>query len=97
MEINLFVSAGYVIRKVIANSLEYSRKDSCILLDVGEGTCGQIYRFYGSEAPNVICKIKAVYVSHLHADHHIGSYALLQSRPTTKYNNWPILSFNFQD
>lgn len=54
--------------------MQICRQDSCILLDVGEGTCGQIYRFYGDEAPKVIAKIKAIYVSHMHADHHIGKY-----------------------
>lgn len=53
----------------------YCRKDTCIILDAGEGTCGQIYRFYGEEANDVIIKIKAVYISHLHADHHIGKWS----------------------
>lgn len=48
-------------------------KDTCLLLDVGEGTLGQIHRFYGVEAENVIKKLKAIYISHLHADHHIGN------------------------
>lgn len=47
-------------------------KEACVLLDVGEGTLGQILRFYGQEADDVIRKLKAIYISHLHADHHIG-------------------------
>lgn len=48
-------------------------KDSCILLDCGEGTAGQLVRFYGKAASDeVYRKLKAIYVSHLHADHHIG-------------------------
>lgn len=43
-----------------------------MLLDVGEGTLGQIIRFYGDKADDVIQKLKAIYISHLHADHHIG-------------------------
>lgn len=50
----------------------FYRKDACILLDAGEGTCGQLHRFYGSETYDIIKKLKAVYISHLHADHHIG-------------------------
>lgn len=45
-----------------------------MLLDVGEGTLGQIIRFYGDEADDVIRKLKAIYISHMHADHHIGMY-----------------------
>lgn len=51
----------------------YCRPDSCILLDCGEGTSAQLKRFYGIEKSNEIFnKLKAVYISHLHADHHIG-------------------------
>ncbi|XP_011335236.1 ribonuclease Z, mitochondrial isoform X2 [Ooceraea biroi] len=52
-----------------------------ILLDCGEGTFGQIVRIYGrSEADNIVKTIKAVYVSHLHADHHMGLINLLKER-----------------
>lgn len=61
------------------HELVYS-KDTCILLDVGEGTMGQIHRFYGDEAENVIKKLKAIYISHLHADHHIGLFGIIQLR-----------------
>lgn len=56
----------------IQNFIDIYRKDSCLLLDAGEGTYGQIIRFYGPEASDVIRKIKAIYISHMHADHHIG-------------------------
>lgn len=44
------------------------------MLDCGEGTLGQIERFYGEKAEEVIRKLKAIYISHLHADHHIGLF-----------------------
>jgi ribonuclease Z len=51
--------------------------DSCIMLDCGEGTCGQLYRFYGkTEGDAVMKKLKAIYISHLHADHHIGKIGM---------------------
>lgn len=57
--------------------LFFFRKDSCILLDCGEGTYGQIIRFYGAEeSKEVFRKLKAIYISHLHADHHIGKFHL---------------------
>lgn len=41
---------------------------------------GQIHRFYGDKAENVIKKLKAIYISHLHADHHIGLFGIIQLR-----------------
>lgn len=52
-----------------------------MLMDCGEGTYGQIVRFYGPErAAQVLSKLVAVYISHLHADHHIGLIGLLLGR-----------------
>lgn len=50
-------------------------------MDCGEGTYGQLVRFYGPEKSKQIMKdLKAVYISHLHADHHIGLVGLLKGR-----------------
>lgn len=52
-----------------------------MLLDCGEGTYGQLVRFYGQEkSTEVLANVNAVYVSHLHADHHIGLIGFLQGR-----------------
>lgn len=51
-----------------------------ILLDCGEGTYGQLVRFFGDTVDHELSKINAVYISHLHADHHIGLIGLLQGR-----------------
>jgi ribonuclease Z len=52
-----------------------------IILDCGEGTFGQIIRFYGHDkAYQILSKTKAIYISHLHADHHLGLIGLLQGR-----------------
>ncbi|XP_077300737.1 ribonuclease Z [Arctopsyche grandis] len=54
---------------------------NCILLDCGEGTYGQMLRFYGkNEIDNILRDMKAVYISHLHADHHIGLISIIQGR-----------------
>lgn len=51
------------------------------MADCGEGTYGQIIRFFGVEKANeILCNLKGIYVSHLHADHHIGLVGLLQGR-----------------
>lgn len=58
-----------------------SSSDCVIVMDCGEGTFGQIVRFYGQDrSDHVLSKIKAVYISHLHADHHLGLIGVLQGR-----------------
>lgn len=47
--------------------------DRSLLLDCGEGTFGQLCRHYGDEVDRVLGTLAAVFVSHLHADHHTVS------------------------
>ncbi|CAH3997795.1 unnamed protein product [Pieris brassicae] len=52
-----------------------------MLLDCGEGTFNQLVRFYGPKRVNTFLRsLKAIFVSHLHADHHIGLMGVLQGR-----------------
>lgn len=61
--------------------LVHTSPDSCLLLDCGEGTAAQMRRFYGAERyATVLRQLRAIYVSHLHADHHIGLIGVLQER-----------------
>ncbi|XP_067209587.1 ribonuclease Z, mitochondrial isoform X3 [Linepithema humile] len=56
-------------------------EDHSMVLDCSEGTFRQIMKIYGkSETDKILKTIKAVYVSHLHADHHIGLIGLLKER-----------------
>ncbi|KAK2581362.1 hypothetical protein KPH14_008128 [Odynerus spinipes] len=56
-------------------------EDHSILLDCSEGTLTQIVRAYGLSKLNLIlATIKVIFVSHLHADHHLGLIAILQQR-----------------
>lgn len=47
--------------------------DKSLLLDCGEGTFGQLCRHYGDNVDRVLGTLAAVFVSHLHADHHTVS------------------------
>lgn len=72
----LFLGTGSCIpnktRNVSAILIHVS-EEAYFLMDCGEGTTSQIYRFYGDEkGREVISKLKGIYVSHLHADHHLG-------------------------
>jgi len=43
-----------------------------MLLDCGENTLGQLHRHFGSAAiVGILRKLRAIFVSHLHADHHL--------------------------
>jgi len=52
-----------------------------MLLDCGEGSYGQIFRAYGPQtANNILLNLKVVFISHIHADHHLGLIRILQKR-----------------
>ena len=52
-----------------------------MLLDVGEGTVGQLTRARPEESfCDILRGIKAVWISHPHADHHLGLLRLLSER-----------------
>lgn len=67
-------------RNVSANLIHVNELN-CALLDCGEGTLGQIVRFYGRDgADEVLKNMKLIFVSHLHADHHLGLINILNRR-----------------
>ncbi|KAI5723587.1 hypothetical protein M8J76_008409 [Diaphorina citri] len=53
--------------------------DTCILLDCGEGTYSQLVRLYGSAVDTLLSQLSAVYISHLHADHHLGLFSVIKA------------------
>uniref|UniRef100_A0ABI8A204 Zinc phosphodiesterase ELAC protein 2 n=1 Tax=Felis catus TaxID=9685 RepID=A0ABI8A204_FELCA len=59
---------------------EWQSPDRSLLLDCGEGTFGQLCRHYGDEVDRVLGTLAAVFVSHLHADHHTGLLNILLQR-----------------
>ncbi|XP_026376809.2 zinc phosphodiesterase ELAC protein 2 [Ursus arctos] len=67
------------IRNVSATLVNIS-PDRSLLLDCGEGTFGQLCRHYGDEVDRVLGTLAAVFVSHLHADHHTGLLNILLQR-----------------
>ncbi|OBT64080.1 hypothetical protein VE03_06682 [Pseudogymnoascus sp. 23342-1-I1] len=49
------------------------------LFDCGENTLGQLKRVFGEEMPQILRDLKAIWISHLHADHHLGTVSVLQA------------------
>ncbi|KAK4668004.1 uncharacterized protein QC764_702750 [Podospora pseudoanserina] len=48
------------------------------LFDCGENTLGQLRRLYGNEGTDEVLKdLRAIYISHLHADHHFGTASMM--------------------
>lgn len=47
-----------------------------MLLDCGEGTLGQMYRFYGDRTHEVLKKLRGIFISHMHMDHYMGELCI---------------------
>ncbi|XP_055317663.1 ribonuclease Z, mitochondrial-like [Sitodiplosis mosellana] len=79
------------VTKTVTAILVHTAPDSSILLDCGEGTVGQICRFYGSRTEDVIRNIKALHITHMHGDHHMGVMDLIRTRQKYMPQNRPPL------
>lgn len=52
-----------------------------VLLDCGEGTWGQMVRLMGLEgAQRAVGMLRVIFISHMHADHHLGLLTVLHQR-----------------
>ena len=64
-------------RNVSATLLRIPGKGS-YLFDCGENTIGQLLRVFGPEnVAEVLLDLKLIWISHLHADHHLGTLGVL--------------------
>src|SRR5690606_302726 len=61
-----------------------------MLLDCGEGSMGQLFRHVGGcrqRFQEQVNAIQVVWISHNHADHHLGLLRLLQLRKVNNLNS----------
>lgn len=79
-------------RNVSANMLRVPGYGN-YLLDAGENTLGQLYRVFGPELPQILRELRMIWISHLHADHHLGTASVIKAwhdatkdDPSTKDN-----------
>ncbi|ROW15052.1 hypothetical protein VPNG_03393 [Cytospora leucostoma] len=50
------------------------------LFDCGENTLGQLRRMYGiAGADDILRELKVIWISHLHADHHLGTASIIRA------------------
>ncbi|KAI1393621.1 uncharacterized protein F4822DRAFT_18915 [Hypoxylon trugodes] len=49
------------------------------LFDAGENTLGQLRRVFGDETPEILRDLKGIWISHLHADHHLGTASVIKA------------------
>lgn len=50
------------------------------LFDAGESTLGQLRRMYGfAKTDEILADLKAIWISHLHADHHLGTASIIKA------------------
>ena len=67
-----YFTTPYVIAFVMLITRCCYSDTASMLFDCGEGTYGQLYRHYGDYFSNrVLLRLKAVFISHIHADHHL--------------------------
>ncbi|QPG74828.1 hypothetical protein FOA43_002164 [Brettanomyces nanus] len=68
-------------RNVLSNLVRVPYKGvyRCILLDAGENTLGTIKRLFSDEdVDQIFAELGMIYLSHLHADHHMGITSIIQ-------------------
>ncbi|XP_073516349.1 zinc phosphodiesterase ELAC protein 2 [Phyllobates terribilis] len=64
----------------VSSTLVHVSPSALMLLDCGEGTFGQLHRHYGDGVDDVLSRLSAVFISHIHADHHTGLLRLVLER-----------------
>lgn len=65
--------------RVVSATLVKIPNYGSIMLDAGEGTYGQMMRRFGIDrVDEEVSRIRCLFVSHLHADHHLGVVQLIR-------------------
>lgn len=60
------------------------------LFDAGEGTIGQLQRVFDTdELVDVLKDLRMIWISHLHADHHLGTASVIREWYRAKHNSIP--------
>lgn len=82
-EVIFFGTASAIPQKNrnVSSFLINSSPESAILCDCGESTFLQMIQMFGAEKTDAILRrIKMIFISHLHADHHLGLFSIFLQR-----------------
>lgn len=88
-----------VIPLVSATLLDMNN-DGTFFLDIGEGTYGQMFRQFGGYERSAdqkdsvdarIRRLKGIFISHLHADHHLGTVTVIDRWNKVLLDPWAVL------
>ena len=61
------------------------------LFDCGEGTLGQLQRVFGTtKLVEILGDLRMIWISHLHADHHLGTASVIREWYKVKHNSVPL-------
>jgi ribonuclease Z len=62
------------------------------ILDCGENTIGQLKRMYPhDELVEILRDLRMIWISHIHADHHLGTIGLIKAWYEATHQNYPLL------
>lgn len=78
-----FLGTGASIPSKYRNvtSILLRNKEASLLMDCGEASLGQLYKCFGQEGTNDILRsLKCIWISHIHADHHMGLASVIGAR-----------------
>lgn len=85
-----FQSVNYSIHLIFQVTGKFLRFEGVgMFIDAGEGTLGQMRRKYGLETELILQNTLILWISHLHADHHIGIIRILLEKQ--RFNSNPTL------
>lgn len=71
------VQKWYIYSNLVSSN--YVRiPDGSVLLDVGEGSLGQLHRLFAENMNDELQQLGMIFVSHLHADHHLGGFSIIR-------------------
>jgi ribonuclease Z len=66
-----------------------------MLLDAGENTMGQLRRVYpANELDEIMKELRVIWISHMHADHHLGTVSVIREWYKTVHGSQPAPIIN---
>jgi ribonuclease Z len=66
-----------------------------MLLDAGENTMGQLRRVYpANELDEIMKELRVIWISHMHADHHLGTVSVIREWYETVHGSQPAPIIN---